>query len=55
MSAVVNIAGMDVEVVRKPIKNVHLSVLPPNGAVRISSPFRLDETVIRSFLLSKLS
>ena len=30
-----------VDVVRKDIKNIHLSVYPPEGAVRIAAPLRM--------------
>ena len=43
-----------VDVVRKDIKNVHLSVHPPTGRVRISAPSRMNEDTIRVFVLSKL-
>jgi predicted metal-dependent hydrolase len=32
------ISGIKVEVIKKKIKNMHLSVLPPLGRVRISAP-----------------
>jgi predicted metal-dependent hydrolase len=43
-----------VTVVRKDIKNVHLSVMPPDGAVRISAPRRMNMDAIRLFAISKL-
>jgi predicted metal-dependent hydrolase len=43
-----------VEVVRKDIKNVHLSVYPPTGRVRISAPSRMSLETIRVFAISKL-
>jgi predicted metal-dependent hydrolase len=42
------------DVVKKDIKNVHLSVYPPVGTVRISAPLRMDNDTIRVFALSKL-
>lgn len=39
----------------KEIKNIHLSVNPPEGNVRISAPIHLDIDTIRIFALSKLS
>ncbi len=44
-----------IEVIKKEIKNLHLNVLPPNGAVRISAPKRMDIKNIRLFAISKLS
>ena len=43
-----------VDVVLKDIKNVHLSVYPPAGRVRISAPSRMSLDTIRVFAISKL-
>lgn len=43
-----------VDVVRKDIKNIHLSVYPPNGTVRIAAPLRIDMDALRVFAISKL-
>ena len=43
-----------VEVVLKDIKNIHLSVYPPAGRVRISAPSRMRPDTIRVFAVSKL-
>jgi len=43
-----------VDVVRKEIKNIHLSVYPPAGRVRISAPSRMNLATIRVFAISKL-
>lgn len=41
------ISGIEVEIIKKNIKNMHLSVLPPDGKVRISAPNDLsDESII---------
>jgi predicted metal-dependent hydrolase len=41
-------------VVFKDIKNVHLSVNPPTGRVRISAPLRMTLDTVRVFAISKL-
>lgn len=46
--------GVRIEVVRKDIRNVHLSVLPPMGRVRIAVPRHLSEDAIRAFAIGKL-
>lgn len=51
----INIGDIPVEVLHKDIKNVHLSVHPPSGRVRISAPLRMDLDTIRVFAISKLS
>jgi predicted metal-dependent hydrolase len=43
-----------VDVVHKDIKNLHLSVYPPDGRIRISAPLRMDTDTIRVFTISKL-
>jgi len=42
------------DVVLKDIKNIHLSVYPPTGRVRISAPLRMSLDSIRVFAISKL-
>lgn len=49
------IGDVNVEVIHKNIKNVHLSVYPPAGRVRIAAPLRMDLDTIRVFAISKLS
>lgn len=48
-----NIDGLEIEVERKPIKNMHLSVYPPDGRVHLSVPDYLTEGDIRSYVISK--
>lgn len=40
--------------IRKPIKNLHLSVHPPEGRVRVSAPQRLDDEAVRLAVASRL-
>src|SRR3972149_5308307 len=49
------IGDLCIDVVQKVIKNVHLSVHPPMGRVRISAPLRMDLDTIRVFAISKLN
>lgn len=49
------IGNINVDVERKKIKNVHLSVYPPAGRVRISAPLRMDLETIRIYTISKMS
>ena len=48
-----NIDGLEVEVERKPIKNMHLSVYPPDGRVHLSLPDYLTDDDARSYIVSK--
>jgi predicted metal-dependent hydrolase len=54
MAARIELGEIAVDVVKKDIKNVHLSVYPPTGKVRISAPLRMDLDTIRVFAISKL-
>lgn len=51
----IQLGNIDIEVVLKDIKNVHLSVYPPNGRVRIAAPLHLDMDTIRIYSISKLT
>jgi predicted metal-dependent hydrolase len=50
----IKLGGIAVDVVQKDIKNIHLSVYPPSGRVRISAPLRMDIDTIRVFAIAKL-
>ena len=50
----IELGNIKIEVEQKDIKNIHLSVYPPNGAVRIAAPNRMDIDTIRVFALNKL-
>lgn len=43
------------EVVRKKIKNFHLAVYPPDGAVRVAAPLQTSNENVRLAVISKLS
>ena len=50
----IKLGEISVDVVKKGIKNIHLSVHPPSGKVRISAPLRMDLDNIRVFAITKL-
>ena len=54
MPTQVRLGDVAVDVVLKEIKNVHLSVHPPTGRLRISAPSRMSLDTIRVFAISKL-
>jgi predicted metal-dependent hydrolase len=54
MATQIELGGIILDVVKKDIKNVHLSVYPPNGKVRIAAPLHMDPDAIRVFAISKL-
>jgi predicted metal-dependent hydrolase len=49
-----NIGGYAVEVVRKTIKNIHLSVHPPEGRVRVAIPQTTKDSAVRLLIIRKL-
>ncbi len=55
MTTQIKIGDIAIDVVRKEIKNIHLSVYPPAGRVRISAPKRMTLDNIRVFAISKLA
>lgn len=54
MVAQIDLGDMRIEVLRKDIKNLHLSVLPPHGRVRVAAPRQINLDTIRVFVISKL-
>lgn len=54
MQSELTLGDLTVAVVRKDIKNVHLSVHPPTGRVTIAAPLRMEMDVLRVFAISKL-
>jgi len=51
----IEIRGIEVEVVRKDIKHLHLGVYPPEGRVRVAAPLRLDDDAVRLAVISRLA
>ncbi|ASJ70673.1 M48 family metallopeptidase [Granulosicoccus antarcticus] len=48
------IGSIEMRLNRKAIKNLHISVLPPDGRVRISAPERMTDTAIRMAVISRI-
>lgn len=48
------ISDIQIEIIKKDIKNMHLSVLPPDGKVRVSAPNNLSDESIIMFVKTKL-
>jgi predicted metal-dependent hydrolase len=49
------VSGIAVQVVRKSIKNLHLSVCPPDGHVRIAVPLHMTDDNVRLAVVTRLS
>ena len=54
MSTTLSVNNHEVEITKKDIKNIHLSVHPPNGKIRVSVPLKIDDSSIKAFVLTKL-
>ncbi|OUJ62576.1 metal-dependent hydrolase [Vibrio parahaemolyticus] len=50
----VEIGSIAMQLNRKAIKNLHISVLPPDGRVRVSAPESMTETAIRMAVISRI-
>jgi predicted metal-dependent hydrolase len=50
----IKLGSITINVIQKNIKNIHLSVYPPSGNVRISAPLRMNLDTIRIFAISKI-
>lgn len=50
----ITVSRIPVEIVRKPIKNLHLGVYPPMGRVRVATPITVSDEAVRLAVISKL-
>lgn len=50
---IIKVANISVEVEWKNIKNVHLTIYPPNARVHVSAPIGMTEEAVRLFWLRK--
>lgn len=50
----ITVSGLQVEIVRKHIKNLHLGVYPPAGRVRVAAPLRVSNEAVRLAVIGKL-
>ena len=48
------ISGINVQIVRKAIKNLHLAVYPPDGRVRVAVPEHITDDNVRLAVIEKL-
>jgi hypothetical protein len=48
------ICDLEVQTVKKDIKNMHLGVYPPDGMVRVAAPLKTSDEAIRLFVVSKI-
>lgn len=48
------VGSLPVNIHRKPIKNLHLGVYPPNGRVRVAAPVGVSDAAVRLAVINKL-
>ncbi|KQV73870.1 metal-dependent hydrolase [Aeromicrobium sp. Root344] len=53
-SAYMTIRGIDIDVIYKDIKNLHIGVYPPMGRVRVAAPTQLDDDNVRLAVIQRL-
>ncbi|WBV70920.1 DUF45 domain-containing protein [Legionella pneumophila] len=49
----IQIDGIPIEILRKPIKNLNLRIYPPDGLVKVSVPLKYSEQLIKQQLQEK--
>jgi predicted metal-dependent hydrolase len=52
---IVEVSGLTVQITRKKIKNLHLSVCPPDGNIRVSAPLQTTNENVRLAVISRLA
>ncbi len=50
----ITVSGVEVAVVRKAIRNLHLGVYPPDGRVRVAAPMVVSDAAVRVAVIGKL-
>jgi predicted metal-dependent hydrolase len=53
-SNLINVSGLQIQVVRKAIKNLNVRVYPPHGRVRVAAPLRVSDKAVRLAVVGKL-
>ena len=48
------IGSLDIQLQRKNIKHLHISVMPPNGEIRVAAPEAMTETAIRMAVIHRI-
>ena len=49
----ITVAGIEATLIRKSVKNLRVTIVPPDGEVRVTAPKLMPEALIRAFLLQK--
>lgn len=51
---IISVSDISAKVDWKDIKNIHLTIYPPNARIHISAPIAMSEDAVRLFLITKL-
>ncbi len=49
----ITVGDYTIDVIRKDIKNIHLSIYPPTGRIRLAVPNHINDETIRRYIASK--
>lgn len=52
---IIRIGDLTIDLTLKDIENIHLSVYPPEGAVKMTAPSYVSEESLKLYAISKLS
>ncbi|MCZ7440367.1 SprT family zinc-dependent metalloprotease [Micromonospora sp. WMMC241] len=53
-NAYMTVRGIEIDIVYKDIKNLHIGVYPPLGRVRVAAPLKLDDDHVRMAVIQRL-
>lgn len=51
----ITVRGIEVQIIRKAIKNLHLAVYPPDGHVRVAAPEHVNDENVRLAVIDRLA
>ena len=54
-SAYLTVGGIDIDVIHKDIRHLHIGVYPPLGRVRVAAPLRFDDEQVRLAVVQRLA
>lgn len=50
----IEICNLEIDTVRKDIKNIHLGIYPPNGRIRVAAPLKTTDETIKLLVISRM-
>lgn len=55
IETVITVADLQINVVRKNIKNLHLGIYPPDGRLRVAAPLKTSDDTVRLMVITKMA